>query len=177
MSDRDTAGGSTYPPGSFGDAMQSFDPAAGTARGTGEGPSFGGATGGSATERAQEVAGQAQEKATQAVDAAKQKAGEFGDQATTKGDAGMDKAAEGLSSLAGTLRERGEGMEGQGGAAGALQTATTTAADRIEGAAQFLREKDTDQLLTELEALVRRRPTESLLVAVGVGFLLSKALR
>ncbi len=202
MSDRDTAGGTAFPSGSFEDAMAGFDTATGSPRGAtevtavpsfptpmggqpeeamgqgqeqGEGQGMG-ATGGAA-EKAKEVAGQAQEKATAAVDTAKEKVGQVTDQATSKVDVGMDKAAGGLATLAGTLREKSEGMGQQGGATGAVQTAATTAAESLDTAAQYLREKDTDQLMAELEALVRRKPAQSLLVAAGVGFLLSKALR
>lgn len=203
MSDRDTVGGSAFPPGSFGDAMSGLDPATGAQRGSTEGATLGTGLGtqtagsfdradqssggwdqgqdqggaGSTVDKAKDVAGQAQEKATQAVDTAKEKAGQAADQATTKVDAGMDKAAGGLETLAGTLRERGESMGGSGGTASAVQTAATTAAGTLDSAAQYLREKDTDQLMADLEALVREKPVQSLLVAAGVGFLLSKALR
>lgn len=112
------------------------------------------------------------DRAKDAVGIGQEKAGQMADQATAKADAGMDKAATGLDRAAETLRERGESM-GEGTAA----NAATMAADRLEQGAQFLRENDTDQLIAELEALVRRKPVESLLVAAGVGFLLSKALR
>jgi ElaB/YqjD/DUF883 family membrane-anchored ribosome-binding protein len=50
-------------------------------------------------------------------------------------------------------------------------------ADKLDAASVYLRDKDSQQLMADLEALVRRKPTESLLVAAGVGFLFSKILR
>ena len=66
------------------------------------------------------------------------------------------------------LRQQGEGREG------AIGTAAATTADTLESASAYLHEKDTDQLMADLEALVRKRPVESVLVAAGVGFVLSK---
>jgi ElaB/YqjD/DUF883 family membrane-anchored ribosome-binding protein len=121
---------------------------------------------------AQEKSGQATEQAGSAIDAAKERATQLTDQATTAADAGMDKAAGGLDTLAGTLRDRGEAMGG-----GSMATIATTAAEKMEAGAQVLREKDTEQIVSDLEALVRRKPIESVLVAAGIGFVLSKIVR
>jgi ElaB/YqjD/DUF883 family membrane-anchored ribosome-binding protein len=80
----------------------------------------------------------------------------------------MDQAASGLDQAASKLREQG-GQQG-----GTVGNAAATAADSLEGASSYLREKDTDQLMDDLESLIRRKPTESLLVAAGIGFVLSK---
>jgi hypothetical protein len=84
----------------------------------------------------------------------------------------MDRVAGGLDTVAGTLREKSESMGG-----GQVASIATTAADKLESGAEMLRSQNTDQLVTELEALVRRKPVESMLVAAGIGFVLSKALR
>jgi ElaB/YqjD/DUF883 family membrane-anchored ribosome-binding protein len=114
--------------------------------------------------------GQATEKAKDVVTDVQHKAGELGNQATAKADAGMQKAAGGLDSLASTLREKSETMGG-----GQAQSLAATAAEKIEAGAEKLRSTDTDQMVSELESLVRRRPVESLLVAAGIGYLLSRA--
>jgi ElaB/YqjD/DUF883 family membrane-anchored ribosome-binding protein len=141
---------------------------------TGSWEPSGGGPGSSATDKTQETVDQAKEKATQAVDTARERAGEVAGQAAAKADVGIEKAAGGLDRAADMLREKAGGT-GAGG--GAMQSAATVAADRLDTAAQYLQGKDTDQLVAELEALVRRRPMESLLVAAGIGFVLSKALR
>jgi ElaB/YqjD/DUF883 family membrane-anchored ribosome-binding protein len=110
------------------------------------------------------------DKAREAMSGVTEKASGIGGQATSKADAGIEKAAGGLESLATTLRDRGESMgEGQ---VGSLATA---AAERMSSGAELLRGKDTDQMVTDLEALIRRRPIESLLVAAGIGYLISRA--
>jgi ElaB/YqjD/DUF883 family membrane-anchored ribosome-binding protein len=87
-------------------------------------------------------------------------------------DDGIDRAATGLDTAADMLRERGEQMGGSG-----VQSSTAMVADKLDAAAVYLRDKDSDQLIKDLEALVRQKPTQSLLVAAGVGFVLSKILR
>jgi ElaB/YqjD/DUF883 family membrane-anchored ribosome-binding protein len=95
------------------------------------------------------------------------------DQATAAADQGIDKAATGLDKAADMIRERGEQLSGHSGA----QSSVTMVADKLDTASVYLRDKDSQQLMADLEALVRRKPTESLLVAAGVGFLFSKILR
>ena len=189
MSDRDVLGGSQMPPGSFGGGStgspSSFDAGSlGGAMGreeqpwrTGGQPGQPGGQGDQGSQGGQGAGSpmdQARETATQAVDTAREKAGQVVEQASTKVDTGIDKAATGLDRAADMLREKTQGMGEQGGG---VQAVATQAADRLDSAAQYLQGRDTDQLIADLEALVRRRPTESLLVAFGVGFLLSKALR
>ncbi len=127
---------------------------------------------GGALSTAKDKASQMTEQAGAALGTVKEKATQVTDQASTTVDAGMDKAATGLDSLAGTLRDRGESMGG-----GSVGTMATTAADKLQSGAEALRSTDTEQLMADLEALVRRKPIESVLVAAGIGFLLSKVVR
>ena len=109
-------------------------------------------------------------KAKDALSGVTEKASGIGGQATSKADAGMEKAAGGLDSLASMVRDRGESMgEGQ------VASIATAAADRMSSGAEMLRGTDTDQLMTDLEGLILRRPVESLLVAAGIGYLISRA--
>jgi ElaB/YqjD/DUF883 family membrane-anchored ribosome-binding protein len=131
-----------------------------------------------AAQKGQEIAGKMGDQASQVVDVAKDKgeqakskAGEIGHAAQDKADVGMDRAASGLGQAADKLREQGQ----QRG--GSMSSAATMTADRLDTASQYLRDKDTDQLMNDLEALVRRKPVETLLAAAGVGFVLSKLIR
>ncbi|HYJ13148.1 MAG TPA: YtxH domain-containing protein [Thermomicrobiales bacterium] len=110
----------------------------------------------------------AKEKAGQATETAKEKASEVTDQAHTMSDKGIDSAATGLGQAASMLRQQGDTREGT------IGTAATKTADTLEQASTYLQNKDTDQLITDLEAMVRQRPLESVLVAAGIGFVLSK---
>jgi hypothetical protein len=110
------------------------------------------------------------DKAKEALSGVTEKASELGGQATSKADVGMEKAAGGLDSLASKVRDRGESMgEGQ------VASLATAAADKMHTGAEMIRGTDADQLLTDLEELIRRRPIESLLVAAGIGYLISRA--
>jgi ElaB/YqjD/DUF883 family membrane-anchored ribosome-binding protein len=123
---------------------------------------------GDAAFKGKEALSTAKDKATDVSDQAKEKVADVSSQAHAKADEGMNKAAEGVTQAADMLRQRGEQTGGSVG------SAATTVADKLDTAGSYLQEKDTDQLLQDLEALIRRKPVESLLVAAGAGFVLSK---
>lgn len=142
---------------------------------------------GSTSDKAKQTANKAKGKASAATDTAKDKAGQVKDQASAKAnqakeqasdkaDAGMDQAASGMDKLADTIRDKAQ-SSGDEGAMGAVSDQATMVADKLDKASGYLREKDSDELINDLEALVRRKPMESVAVAIGVGFLLSKAFR
>jgi ElaB/YqjD/DUF883 family membrane-anchored ribosome-binding protein len=126
---------------------------------------------GSVQDKASDMASQAQDKASDMAGKVQEKAGNVGAQAQEQANAGMDKAAAGLGQAADVLRSQGSQREG------AVGTAATRTADTLESASQYLHEKDTDQLVQDIEAFVRKRPVESVLIAAGVGFLLSRLVR
>lgn len=114
---------------------------------------------------------QAMDQASQKGQQAKEKAGQAAHQAEAKADQGMDKTASGLDQAADKLREQG-GQQG-----GTMGSMASTTADTLESASSYLRDKDTNQLMDDLESMIRRKPTESLLAAAGIGFVLSKIFR
>lgn len=126
---------------------------------------------GSGQDQAKAKGQQAMDQASQKGQQAREKASQATDQAQARADQSMDKAAAGTEQAADKLREQGAQ---RGGTAG---TAATKTADTLDSASGYLRDKDTDQLVDDLEALIRRKPTESLLVAAGVGFVLSRIFR
>ncbi len=97
--------------------------------------------------------------------------GGLAQQAEQKADAGLQKSAEGLNKAADMVRSATEDRSGTVGTVG------TQAADVLGKGASYLEKGDSEQFIQDLEALVRRRPVESLLVAAGAGFILSKAMR
>lgn len=180
------AGAFEEPVGTTAASIGNISPtAAGTPRGTQSGAgtrsssrrsSKGASSGESASTQAQDTVNKVEHKASQAANTAEQKANQVADQAAAKANQGMDSAASGLSDVASTLRSQAQGMSGEG-VSGTLQDAAEMAADKLETAAQFLRQTDPEELMTDLEGLVRRKPVESVLVAAGIGFLLSKVFR
>ena len=130
----------------------------------------------------QDTSGQAGEKSASesqgmmdqtkaALSGAQETAANIGGQAASKVDAGLEKAVGGMDTLASTLHERADSMGD-----GKVQNVAVVAADKLASGAELLRGKDTDQLVADLEAFVRSKPVESLLIAFGVGFFLSKSL-
>lgn len=135
-----------------------------------QGATAAGSSGGSPGSGSSSMQDPVREQADKVISTATQKAGSFADQASSSMDAGIEKASGGLDSLAGAIRDKSQSM-------GGAQSMATAAADKLESGAEMLRGQSTDQLIAELESLVRRKPVESMLVAAGVGFILSKALR
>ena len=58
-----------------------------------------------------------------------------------------------------------------------MAEAADTAADTLERAGAYLREQDLTSIRADLEGLIRRHPLESLLVGLGVGYLLARSMR
>lgn len=82
----------------------------------------------------------------------------------------MNKAASGLDSLASTVRDKSESMgDGQ------MQSVASMAADKLQSGADLLHNQSADELISEIESFIRRKPAESLLIAAGLGFMLSRA--
>lgn len=58
---------------------------------------------------------------------------------------------------------------------GALATAATSVAQTLEGAGTYLQEKGFENMLEDLTSIVRRYPMQSLLLGVGLGYLLARS--
>lgn len=117
--------------------------------------------------KANDMASDAQSK----MDEGKQKAGEMAGMAQDRADQGMDKTADAMDRGADMLRERGDQ---QGGTVGQV---AGTAADAMESAGAYLHDTNTGEMMDQVEAYIRKNPTQSLLVAAGVGFVLAKAFK
>jgi hypothetical protein len=55
-------------------------------------------------------------------------------------------------------------------------TAASTVTDTVKGAGAYLQEKGMGQITGDLAALVRRYPLPSLLVGLGIGYVLGRSL-
>ena len=110
------------------------------------------------------------DKAGEAATTVQEKAQDVTEQAHSMSDKGIDSAAAGLGQAASMLRQQGDAHEGT------LGTAASKTADTLEQASTYLQDKNTDQFITDIEVMVRKHPVESVLVAAGIGFVLSKIL-
>jgi hypothetical protein len=121
---------------------------------------------GAAKEGVANLGQQARDVASSAGDKARELASKAGD----KADDTMHSLGQGMSSLAGTLRQSAP----QGGVLG---SAAGTVAEQLEAGGRYLREHELGDLGEELTRVVRRYPIQSLLGVFGIGFLLGGALR
>jgi ElaB/YqjD/DUF883 family membrane-anchored ribosome-binding protein len=108
-------------------------------------------------------------KAENIVGDAKDKAAEVGSQAADKVDAAMTNAGQQINRLASTVRENApEGKIGE---------VAYSAANALEQSGRYLQEADVNAVRGDLESLIRRHPVESLLVGIGLGFVLARGFR
>jgi ElaB/YqjD/DUF883 family membrane-anchored ribosome-binding protein len=126
-----------------------------------------------------QIAERAQERVGQAVDQVQNTAGQVADQArttmTTQVSSQKDRAAEGLSTFAEAIRETGEHLRDreQGAVAGYVEQA----ADYVDDLSGFLRERDVNQIVYDVERFARRNPTAFIGGAFAIGLLAGRFLK
>jgi hypothetical protein len=91
--------------------------------------------------------------------------------------------ADGLEAGAEALRQRRPSTSGAEGSAlviaddSSITAVTDTLATGMQSSAEWLRDADLDKLKQGVEKQVKEHPARSLLVALGAGYLIGKALR
>jgi hypothetical protein len=160
-----TSGGSSY--GSSSGGSSSGGSSAG-------GSSSGGTDAGGIADRARDIAGNAKDKLSDVGSSVRSGAGNA-----------KDKLADALETGANKLRQRG----GQGQLSASAGSADVSVSgdgvsqvsDRVAGGMQatadWLREADMDSMRMGVERQVKEHPGRTLLIAVGLGYLLGKAFR
>ena len=119
-------------------------------------------------EKAGEVAGQAKEKTGQLLSQATE-------QAKPRLESSKEQAAESISSAAQALRQSGGQLREQ--QQGAVAQVAETAADQVERMADFLRGRDVDQLVQEVEGFARSKPYVFLGAAGALGLVAGRFLK
>lgn len=127
-------------------------------------------------DRARDIAGNARDKLADVGGTVRDRAGNM-----------KDSLADALESGADKLRHRAPGgvvLAGEGGAtnvSAGVDHRTDGVAGKVAGGMQatadWLREADASSLAAGIERQVKEHPGRTLLIAVGVGYLLGKALR
>jgi ElaB/YqjD/DUF883 family membrane-anchored ribosome-binding protein len=113
------------------------------------------------------------ERAGQAADQARQKVGDAASSATHMVDERREQASGVMDTAADQIRERGESLPG-----GERTTEMASmAADKVESTSAYIRDHDVEDMMSDLETLVRKHPTQSLVVAAAAGFLVGRMLR
>jgi hypothetical protein len=133
------------------------------------------ATGGGFADRARNIAGSTQDRLADVGSTVRERAGTL-----------KNSLADALETGATKLRQRpaqGDlaGSTGSGSVAvesdGRLAEVSTSVAGGMQATASWLRDADIDSLKTGIEKQVKEHPARSLLIAIGVGYLIGKAFR
>jgi uncharacterized protein YjbJ (UPF0337 family) len=95
---------------------------------------------------------------------------ELGAAAMSTANEAATAVGEQMGSLAGVIRDHAPQE-------GTMATAATAVAGGLESASTYLKEKDYENLATDLTALVRSYPVQALLVGVGLGYLLARGTK
>jgi hypothetical protein len=126
------------------------------------------------------------DKASSALGGAKDKLSDVGSTVRDRAAGAKDSLADMLESGAEKLRQRSTdgSLAGAAGTAGStaisddrMSQVTTKVAGGMDATADWLREADLDSLKASVEMQVKEHPGRTLLIAVGLGYLLGKALR
>ena len=75
-----------------------------------------------------------------------------------------------IGSLADVIREKAPHE-------GAMGTAATAVAEKLDVAGSYLQEKDLNHVLGDVSGIIRRYPVPSLLIGLGIGYLLARTTR
>jgi hypothetical protein len=124
---------------------------------------------GQAVDKLKDAAGHAGEAVSSAASAVGQKAGEVASAVGHKAEDATAAVGKGMENLAGTVRDSGprEGM---------LGTATRAVADGLEGTGKYLEDKNLSGMFNDMTGLIKRHPIPAVMIGLGVGFLLGRAL-
>jgi len=132
-----------------------------------------------AKEQAAQVAGQAKEQAQQVAGQAKEQAqqlkGQAGSQIRTQVDQRSTQAGEQVVSTASDIRSIGDQLREQGKDKPAQLA--DQAAQRVESVGTYLRDKDAEALLNDVEDFARQRPWAVIAGGIALGFVASRFLK
>ena len=121
-------------------------------------------------EKAQNTVENVRDKAQDVAGDVKDRAQQVGSQVADKADAATTTVGGKMTDVAQTLRERAP-------MSGPVADAADTAADTLQRAGTYLQQQDLSDMRADLEGLIRRHPLESLLVGLGIGYLLARSTR
>jgi hypothetical protein len=160
-----------------------FSGSATPSSGTNAGFDFSGATG--TSEQSQGI----RDRARNVIDTAGNRLADVGSTVREKAGTAKDRLADALESGAQRLRDRTHGGAGAPLAAATPEGSTqlpsdgriAQVSDRVAGgmerSAEWLRDADIDSLKSGIENQVKEHPGRTLLIAVGLGYLIGRAFR
>jgi len=132
-------------------------------------------------EKAKDMASHLMDKtkdvASQVVDKTKEAASSVGEMVSNAAS-NVGKSAENLTSNAGTgLRHLGETLAQKAPHEGMLGDASQAVAKTIKEGGRYIEEAGLSGMADDLTGLIKRNPVPAVLIGLGVGFLIGRALR
>jgi len=132
-------------------------------------------------EKAKDVASQAYDKAkdvaSQAYDKAKESASSVGEMVSGAASS-VGKKAEDLTASAGSsIRQFGDTLSQKAPHEGMLGNASQTVANTLRDSGKYIEEAGLSGMTEDVTELIRRNPFPAVLVGLGIGFLIGRALR
>ena len=82
----------------------------------------------------------------------------------------MSAVGEKIGSIAEAIREKAP-------AEGTMGAAATAVAGKLDVAGSYLQKKDLDHVFNDMSSVIRRYPVPSLLIGLGIGYLLARTTR
>jgi len=130
-----------------------------------------------ATDKAHNAVDTVSDKAQQVAGDVKDKAQQVADKAQDLGAQAVDRADDATTTVGGKITDVAQTIRDNAPSSGPIANAAGTAADTLEQAGTYLKEQDLSDMRADVEGLIRRYPVQSLLVGLGVGYLLARSMR
>ena len=113
------------------------------------------------------------DRVSQVAAKTKDKASHMADTVTEKLGEQRESVAEGLGQVASTLHEKAGSVPG----GPKIVNLTHSIADGMESTATYLREHDFSEMRGDLMSICRKYPTQSVVAALAIGFLVGRSVR
>jgi len=130
-----------------------------------------------AKETGSHVMDKAREVGSQAMDKAREAASSVGGM-VSQAASNVGKTADNLTSSAGSsIRNLGDTLSQNAPREGMLGTASQTVANTLRDGGRYLEESGISGVAEDVTNLIRRNPMPAILIGIGVGFLIGRAMR
>jgi hypothetical protein len=108
------------------------------------------------------------------MEKAKDAATSVGHAVSEAGAAVGDKANEATTAVGGGMKSLASSIRQHSPHEGVLGSASSSVADSLESGGRYLQEEGLRGMAADVTALIQRNPIPSLLIGIGIGFLLAK---
>jgi ElaB/YqjD/DUF883 family membrane-anchored ribosome-binding protein len=132
-------------------------------------------------DRVGEIAGDAKDKATEIASDVKDKATEIAsdvrERASDAGAQAADTIDDAMTATGGRMTDAAQTIRDKAPAEGKVADVAAVAATALERGGTYLQQSDLNDVQSDLERMIRQHPIETLLVGLGVGYLIARATR